>query len=147
MMLTKNRPFSIKNFDQFDMQTWKLYFDGSCSKDLGSAAGVILINPGGEKHTFHQDLGKQLTCNQSEYAALITGLELAREKNIKVLQIFGDSKLVCNQVTGNWEVRSPNLTPYYEIVQKLIQDFDSVQIEHILRGQNQHADAAAKKND
>jgi len=83
------------------MKRKNLSFDASCSKQLGSGAGVILENPDGIKQTYHRDLGKGLMCNQSEYATLVTGLEIAREKNACHIQIRGDSKLVCNQVAGN----------------------------------------------
>jgi len=83
------------------MKPWKLNFDGSCSKQEGSRARVILENLDGVKETYHRDLGKGLTNNQSEYAALVTGLEIAKEKKIHHVQIRGDSKLICNQVLEN----------------------------------------------
>jgi len=78
------------------MHTWKLNFDGSSSKATGSGTEVVLESPSRAKEVFHQDLGKKLTCNESEYAALITGLEIAKSKKIRKLQVRSDSKLVCN---------------------------------------------------
>jgi len=74
---------------------------------------VILENPSGVKETFHRDLRKGLTCNQFEYVALVMALEMAKEKNISHLQVRGDSKLVCNQIAGNWEVKSEKLQLFY----------------------------------
>jgi ribonuclease HI len=75
--------------------TWKLFFDGSCAKDQKEGAGIILKDPQGKKNCYHKSLDKNLTCNQAEYAALVAGLEIAKEKGATHLDIKGDSKLVC----------------------------------------------------
>ena len=126
------------------MDSWKLNFDGSCSKTLGSGAGVILEGPTGRRETYHQFLGKGLTCNQSEYAALITGMEIARKKNITRITALGDSKLICEQVSGNWEVKSTNLIPYFEAVNNLKVGFEFFEIVHIPREENHSANLAAR---
>jgi len=126
------------------MKPWKLNFDASCSKQLGSGAGLIFESPEGIKEIYHRDLGEGLTCNQSEYAALVAGLEIAKEKNLRHVQIRGDSKLICNQVSGNWEVKSEKLLPFYQAVKELMREFKTVEILHIPREQNYEADAATK---
>jgi len=128
------------------MKPWKLHFDGSCSKQLGSGAGVIIESPEGVKEVYHRDLRKGLTCNQSEYVALVTGLEIAKERNIQHILVKGDSKLICNQVSGNWEVKSEKLRPFYQAVKELSREFKTVKISHIPREENYEADAAAKKS-
>jgi ribonuclease HI len=40
------------------------------------------------------------TNNEAEYEALITGLEMTIDLEIKCLYISGDSQLIINQVTG-----------------------------------------------
>jgi len=91
------------------MHAWKLHFNGSSSKVSGFGAKVVLESRARVKEVFHQDSSKKLTSNESECAVLITGLQIARSKKIQRFQVRGDSKLVCNQVTENWEVRSENL--------------------------------------
>lgn len=91
------------------MKPWKLNFDVSYSKRLGSGAEIILESPEGVKETYHKDLEKGLTCNQLEYAALVTGLEIAQRRNVQHVQVLGDWKLICNQVNGNWEVKLERL--------------------------------------
>jgi len=128
------------------MKPWKLNFVGFCSKQEGSGAGVVLKNPDGVKEIYHRDLGKGLICNQSEYAALITGLEIAKERKIQHILVKGDSKLICNQVSGNWEVKSEKLRPFYQAVKELSREFKTMEISHIPREENYEADAAAKKS-
>jgi ribonuclease HI len=80
---------------------WKLFFDGSCSRAIGSGAGIVLEDPIGKREFYFKDLGFNLTCNKSKYVALIAGLEIARGKQIMSLEVLGDSKLTCKQVAGD----------------------------------------------
>lgn len=105
---------------------------------------MILENPDGEKETYHHDLGKRLTCNQPEYADLVTSLEIAKEKNVHHIQIKGDSKLICIQISGNWEVKFEKPLPFYQDVKVLTREFKIVEIIHIPREQNYEANVAAK---
>jgi ribonuclease HI len=118
---------------------WKLYFDGFCSKELGSGARLVLEDSTGKRDKYHKDLGRDLTCNQSEYAALFTRLEIAKGKGITRLSVAGDSQLVCKQVVGDWRVKSKNLLPYHQTIETLKSQFECVIIAHIPRGQNTDA--------
>jgi ribonuclease HI len=115
---------------------WKLFFDGSCSKTSRLGAGIVIENPTGQQESYFKDLRLELICNQSEYAALITGLEIARGQQIEHLKVLGDSKLVCKQVTGDWEVKSDRLAPYHEKAVDITKSFKKLQINHIPREQN-----------
>ena len=55
-----------------------------------------------EGHRFHCAIRFDFTASNSEaeYEALLAGLLLARDMNIKVLDIYSDSQLVVNQVMG-----------------------------------------------
>jgi ribonuclease HI len=44
-------------------QEWKLYFDGSCSKEARLAAGIVLKNSQGKQEKYSKNLGNNLTCN------------------------------------------------------------------------------------
>jgi len=48
----------------------------------------------------HEGLGIT-TNNAAEYRALILGLDYAAKKGFKHIRAQGDSKLVCNQVSGD----------------------------------------------
>ena len=43
--------------------------------------------------------------NVAEYNALLIGLQLAHGMGVRYLEAYGDSKLVINQVKGEYEVR------------------------------------------
>jgi len=85
------------------------------------------------------------TNNYAEYMALILGLIKANELGITNLLIKGDSKLVINQVTGKFNVKSDNLINLYMEVKKLLMNFNYVAFEHIKRNLNKVADSLANK--
>ena len=85
------------------------------------------------------------TNNFAEYMALILGLIKANELGITNLLIKGDSKLVINQVTGEFNVKSDNLINLYMEAKKLLKNFNYVAFEHIKRNLNKVADKLANK--
>ena len=72
---------------------WKMYFDGSSSRE-GSSAGIVLISPSNETITLSYKLEFQTTNNITKYEALILGLMVAKDLKIQVVNVFGDSELV-----------------------------------------------------
>ena len=78
-----------------------------------------------------------------EYEACILGLEEAVDLTIKVLDIYGDSSLVINQINGEWETRHLGLIPYRDYARRLLTFFNKVELHHIPRDENQMDDALA----
>lgn len=76
-----------------------------------------------------------------EYEACIFDIEVAIDLRIKILEVYRDSTLVINQIKEEWEARDHKLIPYKEHVLKLIPYFDEITFHHILREENQLADA------
>jgi len=68
---------------------WTLFFDGSTC-DRGAGIGIVLISPRGKKYEFSLPIVATSTKNQTEYQALIKGLELLKEIHADVVEIFGD---------------------------------------------------------
>jgi len=50
-------------------------------------------------------------------------LELLKEVHADVVEIFGDSMLVINQLAGSYECRSKLLITYYEKSMQLLKEF------------------------
>lgn len=94
--------------------------------------------------SFQLDENRILSNNQAEYEALIIGLEIARELNIRHLQVSGDSQLVIRQVLGQYKCHHPLLNEQLRKVISLLQSFDDVQFQHILRLQNDEANQMAQ---
>ena len=61
------------------------------------------------------------------------------------IEIFMDSKLVVEQVNGNWKVKSENIKLIHNQIMELLKFFSSFKLKHIPRELNTSADALANK--
>ena len=124
-----------------------MYFNGVTrtneKEKLISGIGILFVNP--DKYMIPHAFLLLEPCsnNAAEYQALIIGLELALESGITMLEAFGDSQLIVNQMSQKYEIRKPDMLPYYNKAQSLRQKFDVCHITHIRRGENIRADALA----
>lgn len=118
-----------------------LKFDG-CSKGNPGRAGIgaVIYKNGLEYWASCKYIGDKKTSNESEYSALIFGLESAIEKNIKELSVYGDSLLVINQINGVYKVKNENLFRLYEKAIILKKQFSYIDFNHIYRKDNKRAD-------
>ncbi|XP_050217341.1 uncharacterized protein LOC126668172 [Mercurialis annua] len=83
--------------------------------------------------------------NVAEYEALITGLQLCEELNISEVQIYSDSQLVVNQVSGNFEVKEATLKKYAKQAKTFFADNGrSWSLQQIPRAMNGRSDELAK---
>ncbi|GAA0174303.1 hypothetical protein LIER_27724 [Lithospermum erythrorhizon] len=71
---------------------------------------------------------------------MVTGLQIAQALKIHRLIVRGDSKLVIEQIKGDCGVKSEILMKYYAKALTLTKGFEFLQLEHIPRAQNEHAD-------
>ncbi|PHU14001.1 putative pectin methyltransferase QUA2 [Capsicum chinense] len=76
-----------------------------------------------------------------EYQALIVGIEMELDMKIPQLDIYGDSKLIINQLSGSYEVKKEDLFPYHQYTILMLERFDQVFLNHVPREQNLLADA------
>ena len=118
-----------------------LYFDG-CSKGNPGPAGIgAVIYKNSEEHWAScVYLGTDKTNNESEYSALIHGLNNAIKLGIDTLTVYGDSLLVINQVNGIYKVRNEKLFELYGTILMLKQKFSYITFNHVYRENNKRAD-------
>ena len=76
----------------------------------GAGAGVVLISPEGGKFRYAVRLHFPVSNNVAEYEALISGLRIAIDIGATRLCVYGDSKLVVDQVMKNSNSRAPSWT-------------------------------------
>jgi ribonuclease HI len=120
---------------------FKLQFDGCSKGNPGLAgAGAVIYHDSEEIWTSYLFIGKK-TNNYAEYSGLILGLKQAIEMNIKNLIVEGDSLLVINQMSGDYQVNSPLLLDLYKTAKELEKKFDKIEFNHIYRNKNKRADA------
>ncbi|KAG5536715.1 hypothetical protein RHGRI_024220 [Rhododendron griersonianum] len=145
-----DHPNVLMEKDEFEIhmveiKPWKLSFDGS-KTDRGVGAGIVLISPKGEllQFSFQLDESRIMSNNQAEYEALIIGLEIAKELNIRHLNVIGDSQLVIRQVMGEYKCNHPLLELQLHKVKILMSYFDDIQLEHVYRLENGEANEMAQ---
>jgi hypothetical protein len=82
--ITEHRDPSI---NLLEITPWALFFDGySCGKVGG--VGILLISPRGEMFEFSIPIQPTITNNQSEYEALLRGLQYLKEAKAISVEIF-----------------------------------------------------------
>jgi len=117
---------------------WQMFFDGASrtgSKGkIVARVGVIFVSLENHVLPCAFSLTEPCTNNVTEYNALLIGLQL---------EAYGDSKLIINQVKGEYEVRHEDLIPYHHVAIQLANTFDGFYISHVSRLQNTKADALA----
>jgi ribonuclease HI len=122
-----------------------VYIDGSSIGNPGKAGIGYLLYEGKkviQKESIY--LGIQSN-NFAEYMGLIFALTDIIARGQKECLVYTDSKLVCEQIKGNFKVKHQNILPLYTLAQKIISKFDKFKIEHIMRDKNKEADKLARK--
>jgi ribonuclease HI/probable phosphoglycerate mutase len=118
-----------------------LYVDGGSRGNPGPAAiGGCLLNSEGELQEEFSDTIGTATNNVAEYQALIAGLELALDRQIRKLTVHSDSELICRQLTGRYKVKDANMRGYHQQATALLEQFQEVEIKCIRRDENAPAD-------
>ncbi|XP_012567648.1 uncharacterized protein [Cicer arietinum] len=128
--------------EEYDDGKWTLLFDGA-SNIMGHGIGVVLISPKKKFIPITARLCFDCTNNMAEYEACAMGVLAALESKAKVLEVYGDSALVINQLNQEWETRDKKLIPYFTYIKELSLEFDKITFHHVPREDNQLADALA----
>ena len=125
------------------IERWELYVDGA-SNSKGSGARIVLVSPEGLIVKQAVRLTFSASNNEAEYEALMIGLKTADKLGANHLQVFCDSQLVANQISGKYQARDERIAAYLTVARSLLSKFDSVQVAQIGREHNSHADILAK---
>jgi ribonuclease HI len=78
--------------------------------------------------------------NMAEYEALLSGLRIAIELGVKLLDVHGDSQLVIDQVMKESSCHDLKMEAYCNAVRRLEDKFDSLELNHVPRKYNKDAD-------
>lgn len=130
-----------------------LYADGGARGNPGPAgAGAVVFDSIGKRVVEVADYLGVATNNIAEYEAVIRGLKALREEfpadHFKTHEVLVrmDSKLVIEQMKGNYKVKHPNLVPrYMEAKNVIARNFTKVSFEHVPREKNKDADELANR--
>ena len=124
--------------------TCELYIDGASDLHSKSAGiGGVIFKDSQELITFSKPLYDK-TNNESEYLALLEGLNVSLELNIMNINIYADSELVVRQVNGVYKVKNYRMKVLHSDVINLLEKFNVWSLDHINRDNNQTADKLSK---
>lgn len=123
-----------------------LFSDGGSRGNPGMSGAGFVIYDAAKKEVFSgkKFLGRQ-TNNYAEYQGVILGLQLAIEQGFSDLEVRLDSKLIVEQMSGNWKVKNANIKPLFEQAKAREEKFRSVNFKHIPREKNKRADELANQ--
>jgi len=126
----------------------KLFFDGGSRSNPGPAGcgwHIESLTEGFSEINGYLYLG-HATNNEAEYQALINGLKcLISNGQTLDVEVYGDSKLVIEQMKGNWKVKAQGLIPLWKEAQNLKKQFSRIEFHWIRRELNSKADALANQ--
>nr|CAD41616.1 OSJNBa0091D06.19 [Oryza sativa Japonica Group] len=122
---------------------WVMQFDGSLSLQ-GAGAGVTLTSPSGDVLKYLVRLDFRATNNMAEYEGLLAGLRVAAGLGIRRLLVLGDSQLVVNQVSKEYQCSDPQMDAYVRQVRRMERHFDGIELRHVPRRDNAVADELSR---
>jgi len=120
-----------------------IYTDGGARNNPGpAAAGVVIIDGENVVAELKQYLGPQ-TNNWAEYEAVAIALIEAKRLGYSghAVEVRLDSKLVAEQLSGNWKIKEPTLKVQWSKVRTMMTaDFPGIIFTYVPREQNKEAD-------
>jgi ribonuclease HI len=128
------------------MAHWTVYSDGASRGNPGPAGyGAVVRNDDtGEVVELSGYLG-HTTNNVAEYQGLLAGLRYVLDHGGGVVRIRADSELLIRQLEGRYQVRHPNLKPFYAEARALLARLERWTAEHVPREHNRDADRLANR--
>jgi ribonuclease HI len=117
------------------------FCDGGARGNPGPAGvGVSIKGPRGKIMAEISEAIGHATNNVAEYTAVKRALERAGELGADDVEIVSDSKLLVEQLNGNYRVKNPTLQRLHAEARATARGFRSVTYRHVRREKNARAD-------
>ena len=91
-----------------EAERWTIQTDGSSAQKRGGV-GVVITALDGEILKYRVQLRFSTTNNETKYESILTGLRLEKMLGVKNLLIQSDSKLVVEQIKGEYEAKEERI--------------------------------------
>jgi len=129
------------------MNKFIVHTDGGSRGNPGPSGIGIVIND----KEYCEYIGEG-TNNAAEYKAVIFALQksksllTARKLSLETpIEIYLDSELVCNQLSGIYKIKEESLWPYFMTAWNLLRELKKVSFHYIPREENKQADKLVNK--
>ena len=124
---------------------WRAWFDGSARPNPGRCSiGALLLGPDGSRHEIAEDAGHG-DSSTAEYRALVAVLEAALARGAADLTVYGDSRVVIDDVNGPDALAAPALAAWRAHVRGLLARLPQATLRWVPRHKNQQADALSQR--
>ena len=125
-----------------------IFTDGASRGNPGPASYGFTVSD--EKGKLLYSEGKYIgktTNNVAEYTGVLQALRFVKEKFHQVgqIELFADSRLVAQQLSGNFKIKAPHLKPIIEQIKILSLELGGIVFSHVPRIQNTRADKLANE--
>lgn len=125
-----------------------VFTDGASRGNPGHAGYGFTVSDGNKKLLYEK--GKYIgitTNNVAEYTAVLEALKYIKKKfsgsSQLSIELYADSKLVVEQLSGRYKMKSPHLKPIFEQIKILAMEMGGVIHTHVPRERNSEADKLA----
>lgn len=126
-----------------------VYADGASRGNPGEASYGFTISD--EKGKLIHEEGYYIgvaTNNVAEYTGVLRAIEWIQEtfkKQLIEVEVFADSKLVAEQLSGRYKIKNPNLRLLFDQIKILEIKTGTIFYTHVPRSQNSRADRLANE--
>ena len=119
-----------------------VYTDGGSRGNPGVAGSgsVVYDENGATLSEIAYVVGQKSSNNVAEYHGLLRGLEAARDLGATEVDVYMDSKLVVEQMSGRWKIKHPDMKKLALDARDLASGFSSVTYSWVPRAKNKKAD-------
>ena len=124
---------------------WRGWFDGSAHPNPGRCGiGALLLGPAGERVELARAAGYG-NSSEAEYRALIALLDAAAAAGAHGLTVYGDSRVVLDDVPLPPQRAAQSLLPLHAAANALLAQLVDVRLRWIPRHKNTAADALSQR--
>ncbi len=109
------------------------------------AYGFVVYRDGVKVSEGRGPAGDRVTNNYSEYFALIRALQSIISNLDEPVVVKSDSRLIVNQMSGEWKVKKGAYLPKYREAKELARRFKSLKFVWIPRERNAEADELSRR--
>lgn len=107
-------------------------------------ARIIITALVGEQLEYAIRFSFNATNNEVEYEALVNNLKITHKLRARCIRVESHSKLIVDQVIGEYEVREDWMAEYLWVVRILASTFKVFIIDHVAQGHNYRANWLAR---
>ncbi|GMF46692.1 unnamed protein product [Phytophthora fragariaefolia] len=124
-----------------------LSFDGAAktSTRRGSCGCTLWQLPGWKVLEARGFILDDVSANDAEYNGLLKGVQMALDRQVEILVVVGDSRIVIQQVQGLINCHQPNLPKHLAECEVQKEKFRTLRLVHVKREYNQGADYLMSK--